>query len=537
MRSLIADDSPGFRSLLQLILAPFGHCGLAEDGEECVRLFEDAHKRNEPYDLVCLDLNMPKLNGIDTLKVIRNTERSWNIPDERKVNILMITSSTAREHIIEAHALNCQGYILKPFKKSKVVEKLGQLNLLDRGTPQPPPPTPVEVKPDSSKSNTSAPATRLQIFVRPSSPELGLMELPPGDGKPNYFKLLTAFDNVRKGHPIAIPIDHPDASLVGLGVEFDQRKNLYRAGIDGRLEIGDDNTLSIKDLIIIHGDVDSTTGNIDFIGRVGIRGDVKNSVSVKGGKGIRVSGSVGASTLESEGDITVDSIRSQARGLIKCGGTFRARSISHISIETLGDVLVATEILSSQVKSRGAISIPDGQIAGGSCIALKGIEASKIGTEKHILTKVMAGVDYVTLDCVRLLKTQFAAIVQRLEEIDRTLAPFAAALPPDSEPFLQLPERRRNQILSILEEKNKLEEQKPQIETQFEAINHEFGDEANPKINVRQKLFAGTVAEIGATSKNFTEDLAGPISLTEGSDGNELLPLPLSPLDARMART
>ena len=534
MKSLIVDDSPGFRSLLQLILAPFSVCDLASDGEECVHLFERAHKNREPYNLICLDLTMPKLDGLETLKIIRNIERSWSIPEERQVAILIITSSSEKRHILEAHSRNSQGYILKPFKKNKIVETLAGLDLLSTEESSPPSLPPAEVKktshiPPTDSSLASAPP-KLSLFVRPSSPDLGLAAPPPSGRRPHYSKLLSSFDSIKKGQPLAIPLLEPDERLAGEGVHYDPRKAVYRAAINGRAELGDDSTIAVKDFIIIHGDVDSKTGSIDFLGRIEVRGDVKNGFSVKARKGIQITGSAGASILESDGDITVDTIRSQERCLVKCGGTFRAKSISHATVECLGDVLVTTEILQSSVKTRGAISIPQGQIAGGTCIALMGVEAGKIGTDNHTLTKILAGADYRILDCVQLLKDRLVAIVQRLEEVTVTLTPFADALPPDADGFAKLPEKRRNQLLALLEERRKLEEQKPHLEKQFDSIQLEFGAEAVRKVNVLQTLMPGVVVELGATTKTYIENQPGPISIIESPDAKDLVTVPHSPL-------
>lgn len=522
MYTLIVDDSPGFRSLLQIILTPFGPSDPACDGEECVRMFEDAHKRGAPYDLICLDLSMPKQNGLDTLKTLRYIERSWNIPEAKIVKILMITSSSERSHILEAHSRNCQGYILKPFKKNKIIEKLAEIGLAREEEPirddaEAPSPLPPGYEQDSDDDPKIAGHVRL--FVRPSSPELGLATAPsPGSKQPNYFKLLRAFDSVRKGQAIAIPKGTPDASLAGDGVIYDPVKAVYKAGFDGRVEIGDGNILSVKDLVVLHCDVDIKTGPVEFPGRVEVRGGVKDGFGVKAGKGVAISGTVGASHIESNGDVTADAVRAQGRGMIKCGGGFQAKSVSHAVVECRGDVSVGTEILQSCVKAGGSILIPEGQIAGGECVALKCVDVARTGTEKQALTKLTVGTDYLMVDCVQFLKKQIDTLTLRLDEINRSLAPYSDYLPLKSERFSELSEKRRTQIVALVEEKRAIEEQKPQIEKQYASISTESEVDADAKVIVRQSLMGGTVVSIGTVSKIFNENVNGPVSIVRSND-------------------
>ena len=86
-RFLVIDDDPACRRLVENCLRPFGQCDLAQDGHEGLAAFRRALDRGQPYDLVCLDIMMPGIDGHDVLDSLRNTDdtsRDWR-PRRQKV--------------------------------------------------------------------------------------------------------------------------------------------------------------------------------------------------------------------------------------------------------------------------------------------------------------------------------------------------------------------------------------------------------------------------------------------------------------------
>ena len=67
MKTLIVEDEPTSRLLLQAILSGYGDCDIATDGEEAVEAFRSALEQGVPYNLVCMDIMMPKLDGHEAL--------------------------------------------------------------------------------------------------------------------------------------------------------------------------------------------------------------------------------------------------------------------------------------------------------------------------------------------------------------------------------------------------------------------------------------------------------------------------------------
>ncbi len=80
MKILIAEDDRLSRAFLKKAMEKYGACDVAVDGMEALDLYLESIERQEPYDLLCLDIMMPKVDGFKTLKVIRGLEKQYATP-------------------------------------------------------------------------------------------------------------------------------------------------------------------------------------------------------------------------------------------------------------------------------------------------------------------------------------------------------------------------------------------------------------------------------------------------------------------------
>ena len=83
-----------------------------------------------PYDLVCLDIMMPNLDGYQALKAIRDIEESRNIPEEEQAKIIMTTALNEGANVNKAFDLGCVAYAGKPIDQTKFENVLRKLELI-----------------------------------------------------------------------------------------------------------------------------------------------------------------------------------------------------------------------------------------------------------------------------------------------------------------------------------------------------------------------------------------------------------------------
>ncbi len=107
LRILVAEDHPTNQRVLQLILAPFGaDLTIANDGVEAVEAF-----RTGAFDLVLMDMQMPRMDGLSAVREIRRLEHAGGAPP---IPIAMLTANAMDEHKQMASKAGADGHIAKP---------------------------------------------------------------------------------------------------------------------------------------------------------------------------------------------------------------------------------------------------------------------------------------------------------------------------------------------------------------------------------------------------------------------------------------
>jgi two-component system chemotaxis response regulator CheY len=131
MKILIAEDDSVSRKFLFKFLSEYGDCDITVDGIEAVDAFLIAVQDQEYYDLICLDIMMPKLDGIKALKAIRAIEEQENVPKENRSKIIMTTALTDSKTVYNTYDIGCEAYASKPINTEKFLQVLNKLKLID----------------------------------------------------------------------------------------------------------------------------------------------------------------------------------------------------------------------------------------------------------------------------------------------------------------------------------------------------------------------------------------------------------------------
>lgn len=130
MKILLAEDDFVTRKFMLNFLSKYGECDVAVDGMEAVDAFTLALEDGEPYDLVCLDIMMPVMDGYQSLAEIRDVEKSKNIPEEKAVKVIMTTALNDERNVKMAFELGCSVYSGKPIDQERFEKALIKLGLV-----------------------------------------------------------------------------------------------------------------------------------------------------------------------------------------------------------------------------------------------------------------------------------------------------------------------------------------------------------------------------------------------------------------------
>ncbi len=133
LKILVVEDDFTSRKVICGMLQHYGNCDVAVNGKEAVMAFSEALDQGKKYDLICLDIMMPEMDGQDALKEIRRIERERNITGSDSVKIIMTTALSDSKNLMKAFQEQCEAYIVKPIRKEKLLEQLHLLELVPRG--------------------------------------------------------------------------------------------------------------------------------------------------------------------------------------------------------------------------------------------------------------------------------------------------------------------------------------------------------------------------------------------------------------------
>ena len=121
MKSLVVEDDATSRLVMQEYLSAFGPCDGVAHGRDALEMFAQAHRDGAPYELVCLDIMMPELNGWEVCKTIRSHE------EYNSTGILMVTAIGETLNDMTSELYGADDHVNKPFELQEVLTKVEEI--------------------------------------------------------------------------------------------------------------------------------------------------------------------------------------------------------------------------------------------------------------------------------------------------------------------------------------------------------------------------------------------------------------------------
>jgi two-component system chemotaxis response regulator CheY len=131
MKTLIVEDDFLARSLLSTLLSEYGVCHVAVNGEEALGAVARAFDEGARYDLICLDIMMPVMDGQQALQEIRKIEDKHGVTGLDATKVIMVTAVDDSRNIMKAFRQGqCEAYLTKPLDRDRLMKHLKDLGLI-----------------------------------------------------------------------------------------------------------------------------------------------------------------------------------------------------------------------------------------------------------------------------------------------------------------------------------------------------------------------------------------------------------------------
>jgi len=332
------------------------------------------------------------------------------------------------------------------------------------------------------------------------------------------FKALNLFTVVAEGDLLAEKtpptpgttgvdvLGQPVFAKPGKDLLFPTGKNVYVednkifAGISGQMQIVN-NKIHVSPVIEIKDDVDLSTGNIDFVGNVVIRGSVQAGFSVKADGNIEIYGSVSGGTVDGKNVLIRMGIQGMQRGYVKAKENVATKFIENANVSADGDIMVTDTILHSRVNAGRKVLVEGkrGFIAGGHVMATEEIRAKVVGTHLAVSTDLEVGVNPEIRDEYQRIRKELKQAENNLDQAQKTLLILKkydqSELPPD----------KREMLLKLTKSQFLLAGQVDLLRRRVTEIELIFEEARYGKIRVSDIVYPGVKIIMGALVKPIRE--------------------------------
>ena len=124
LRALLAEDDLASRLLLQTFLSRYGDCHIAINGREAVEAVRASLARGQGYDLICMDIMMPEMDGREAVRQVRALETARGILSTYGAKIIMTTAVDDVREVIRCFQELCDSYLIKPIDLNELLRQM-----------------------------------------------------------------------------------------------------------------------------------------------------------------------------------------------------------------------------------------------------------------------------------------------------------------------------------------------------------------------------------------------------------------------------
>jgi len=277
----------------------------------------------------------------------------------------------------------------------------------------------------------------------------------------------------------------------------------------------------VKPLYVVTGDVDFSTGNIDFIGSVIVHGSIKSGFIVHSGRDVEVNQVVEGGTIRAEGNVYIkNGIRGLGTGKVIASGSIYAKFIENATVEAGQDVVVKDSIIHSNISSGGKVILKErlGHLLGGFCCACKGIEAKVIGSSLAVTTELEVGVNPMITTALKSLLKQDAEVKHNLDKIEKALQ----LLLHPQKLGKELSKKEKRLLKKLVQTRQKLQDRMQVIQLEKDKLITSLNTMSQEKVKVKVKdcIYPGVRIKFGSLSYCVKDKMQHVVLFRDGDDIN-----------------
>lgn len=331
------------------------------------------------------------------------------------------------------------------------------------------------------------------------------------------FKEFSPFVIVKKGELLARAIlprtGVPGATVFGVEIPAGKKDikhikpgthTLFAHGkvfsrIAGRFTLEGD-VFDVSDVLELDGGVGYGTGNLIFPGSVVVKGVVADGFRLVAGAGITVKGPLDASEVMCSGDLICEGgIIGKKPGVVRVGGSLKARYVEHCLVEVLGSVSVSKALLHARVSTNGNLSMDEGGRIVAATVWVKGnLTCGQLGGESGPV-RVIAGSDFVVQRKMDGIRSRYHHLEEEVQK--------------DKVKGIEPPAEKMAALASLVAEMN--------------ALTSQLFCNPAAEVRITGKVAEGTVIEMGYAALTVSHPLKGQV-FRLSSDGKTVTVVPLS---------
>jgi len=283
--------------------------------------------------------------------------------------------------------------------------------------------------------------------------------------------------------------------------------NLLIASENGCVTLNKSNLVEVQPRLVIKGDVDFNTGNVDFAGSLAIGGDVKAGFKVHVVGDLEIGGCVEDAEIDVEGNVLIKKgFIGRGKGLIKTTGNLTVKYVHGQNIMCGGNVVAGGEIMHSHVRASGNViaNSRKGVIMGGRIEAECNVETTTLGSTSYTPTEVTVGIDFKLLDRLKEINEELKKVKENQDKVKKALYNISVL---KTKRKGQLSAEQQTLMERLQETSRYYPKYQSELEQEASRIHQDINRHKEAHVKVSRTLFPGVRIIIGRFTRLINEQM------------------------------